>query len=83
MHWSEGRDVMQTTQDQHAAAISRVSATARVVARQVHDDRGTLNRDLRGALTQLLHQIEQLKDTSLALAEERTQVGRELQSANA
>ena len=74
---------MHTTQDQHAAAMSRVSATARVIARHLYDDRGTLDRDLRGALAQLLHQIEQLKGTDVALAEERTDVRRELQSANA
>ena len=83
MHWSEGRDVMQTTHDQHAAAISRVSATARVVARHVHDDRDTLDRDLRGALAQLLHQIEQAKDTFLAQEEERSEERQELQSADA
>ena len=74
---------MQTTEDQHAAAISRVSATARVVARHVYDDRGTLDRDLRGALAQLLHQIERVKDTSIALAEERTEERQELKSASA
>lgn len=74
---------MQTTQDQHAAATSRVSATARVVARHVHDERGTLDRDLRGALTQLLDQIEQLRDISFALAAERIEEDQELQSTNA